>query len=40
MSIGLCHTCFTSNVELVICNGIPKCEPCSNIKKCEDEDKV
>ena len=26
---GLCHVCNTSNVEITLQNGIPKCAACS-----------
>jgi hypothetical protein len=36
---GLCHKCLTSNVELNLCNGVPKCNVCFNSERCEDENK-
>jgi len=35
---GLCQKCFTSNVEQILCRGIPKCILCYNKDKCTEED--
>lgn len=35
---GLCQKCFSSNVEQILCRGIPKCFACYNQEKCEEDD--
>jgi hypothetical protein len=34
---GLCQRCFSSNMELILCRGIPKCLECYNKDKCEED---
>jgi hypothetical protein len=34
---GLCHECMSSNVELNLYKGTPKCNVCFNNGRCEDE---
>ena len=36
---GLCQKCFSSNVEQILCRGIPKCFSCYNQEKCDEDDK-
>ena len=36
---GLCQKCFSSNVEQILCRGIPKCRACYNEEKCKEDEK-
>ena len=37
---GLCHICFTSNVELTLCKGTMKCLVCYEAEKCKEDIKL